>query len=104
MLSSNLLSDVFVELADTLVDDFDLIDFLDNLTRRAATVTESPAVGILLSDLRGGLSHVAASSERAEILELFQLQHSEGPRTPSPTECTHPAFSWPRVNGGVQGS
>ncbi len=79
MLSSNSLSDVFVELADTLVDDFDLLEFLHNLTRHAAAVAESPAVGILLSDLRGGLSHVAASSERAETLELLQLQHDEGP-------------------------
>jgi GAF domain-containing protein len=79
VLSRDRLADVFVELADTLVDDFDLIDFLHNLTLHAATVTESPAVGILLSDLRGGLNHVAASSERAEVLELFQLQHSEGP-------------------------
>ncbi len=79
MLSSDRLADVFVELADSLVDDFDLLDFLHNLTRHVAEATDSPAVGILLSDMQGGLNHVAASSERAEILELLQLQHSEGP-------------------------
>ncbi len=79
MISANQLADVFVEVADTLVDDFDLIDFLHNLAVHAAEVTGSPAVGLLLSDQQGGLNQVAASNEGAEILELLQLQHDEGP-------------------------
>ena len=79
VISTNRMAEVFVAVADTLVGDFDLIDFLHGLTVHATEVTGSPAVGLLLSDDSGGLSHVAASSEDAQILELLQLQHSEGP-------------------------
>ncbi len=79
MISTNRMAEVFVAVADTLVGDFDLIDFLHGLTLHATEFTGSPAVGLLLSDDSGGLSHVAASSEDAQLLELLQLQHSEGP-------------------------
>lgn len=79
MISTNRMAEVFVDVADTLVGDFDLIDFLHGLTVHATEFTGSPAVGLLLSDVSGGLSHVAASSEDAQLLELLQLQHSEGP-------------------------
>jgi GAF domain-containing protein len=79
VISTNRMADLFVDVADTLVRDFDLIDFLHNLAVHAAEASGSPAVGLLLSDLSGGLNHVAASSEDAETLELLQLQHSEGP-------------------------
>ncbi len=79
MISTNRIADLFVDVADTLVSDFDIIDFLHNLAVHASEVTGSPAVGLLLSDLSGGLNQVAASSEDAQTLELLQLQHSEGP-------------------------
>jgi len=79
VISTNRMAEVFVAVADTLVGDFDLIDFLHGLTLHTTEVTGSPAVGLLLSDDSGGLSHVAASSEDAQLLELLQLQHSEGP-------------------------
>ena len=79
MISTNRMAEVFVAVADTLVGDFDLIDFLHDLTVHTTEFTNSPAVGLLLSDVSGGLSHVAASSEDAQLLELLQLQHSEGP-------------------------
>jgi len=79
VISTNRMADLFVDVADTLVNDFDLIDFLHNLAVHASEVTGSPAVGLLLSDLSGGLNQVAASSEDAQTLELLQLQHSEGP-------------------------
>jgi GAF domain-containing protein len=79
VISTDRMAEVFVEVADTLVSDFDLIDFLHGLAVHAAAITGSPAVGVLLSDLSGGLSHVAASTEDARTLELLQLQHSEGP-------------------------
>lgn len=79
MINTNQMAEVFVEIADTLVSEFDLIDFLHGLAAHTADITGSRAVGVLLSDLTGGLSHVAASTEDARMLELLQLQHSEGP-------------------------
>jgi GAF domain-containing protein len=79
MITLTRLSDVFVEVADTLVADFDLVDFLHSVTRHAAEITGSGAVGLMLSDQDGQLRYMAASSENARLLELFQIQHSEGP-------------------------
>ena len=79
MISTERLSDLFVEVADTLVDDFDLVDFLHNLTEHAAQVSDADAVGLMLADHHGALRFMAASNGTGETLELFQLQHSEGP-------------------------
>jgi len=79
VITTNRMADLLIDVADTLVRDFDIIDFLHNLAVHASELTSSPAVGLLLSDLAGGLNHVAASSEDAQTLELLQLQHSEGP-------------------------
>ena len=73
------LADVLVELADTLVDDFDVIDFLHVLTARCVQLLSVSAAGILLTDQRDSLQLVAASSERTRLLELFQLQTDQGP-------------------------
>ncbi|GAA4671928.1 GAF and ANTAR domain-containing protein [Phytohabitans rumicis] len=73
------LSDVFVEMADTLVDDFDVIDFLHVLTERCVQLLGVSAAGLLLTDERDALQVVAASSERTRLLELFQLQTDQGP-------------------------
>ncbi|MGO1055210.1 GAF and ANTAR domain-containing protein [Crossiella sp. CA198] len=69
----------FVELADTLVLGFDTIDFLHTLTERCVELLDVDAAGILLVDQRGALSLVAASTDQARLLELFQLQDEEGP-------------------------
>jgi GAF domain-containing protein len=73
------LTDVFVELADTLVDDFDLIDFLHVLTERCVQLLGVAAAGLLLADQRDNLRVVAASSERTRLLELFALETDQGP-------------------------
>jgi transcriptional regulator with GAF, ATPase, and Fis domain len=74
-----LLSDTFVELTDTMVAGFDVIDFLHRLTDRSVQLLDVSAAGLLLADPRGELRVVAASSEAARLLELFQLQNDEGP-------------------------
>ena len=79
MIPTERLADVFVEIADTLVADFDLVDFLHNLTGHAAAVSGAGAVGLLLADHEGHLRYMAASNETGKMLELFQLQHEEGP-------------------------
>ena len=73
------LADVLVEMADTLVDDFDVIDFLHVLTERCVQLLGVSAAGLLLTDGQDTLQVVAASSERTRLLELFQLQTDEGP-------------------------
>lgn len=78
-MAPSLLADVFVEMADTLVDDFDMIDFLHVLTERCVQLLDVSAAGLLLIDEQGTLRVVAASSERTRLLELFQLQTDQGP-------------------------
>src|SRR3954454_12850137 len=73
------LSDVFIEMADTLVDDFDLIDFLHTLTTRCVELLGVTAAGLMLTDAADRLQVVAASSEQTRLLALFQLQADEGP-------------------------
>jgi transcriptional regulator with GAF, ATPase, and Fis domain len=73
------LADVFVEMADTLVDDFDVIDFLHVLSERCVQLLGVSAAGLLLTDEQDTLQVLAASSEQTRLLELFQLQTDEGP-------------------------
>jgi GAF domain-containing protein len=77
--SAQRIATIFVEVADTLVDEFDLIDFLHLLTDRAASLVDAAAVGIVLADPRGTLEFMAGSNENVKMLELFQLQNHEGP-------------------------
>jgi GAF domain-containing protein len=79
MISTARMSDLFVEVADTLVAEFDVIDFLHNLVVHAAAVSEADAAGLMLTDQMGHLQFMAASNANGETLELFQLQISEGP-------------------------
>jgi GAF domain-containing protein len=73
------LAAAFVELADTLGGDFDLIEFLYTLVDRCGELLDVSAVGLMLGDDRGRLRVVASSSEETRLLELFQLQNDEGP-------------------------
>lgn len=97
------LADVFVEMADTLVDDFDLIDFLHVMTERCVQLLDVSAAGLLLTDGQDRLQVVAASSERTRLLELFQLQTDQGPcldcfrsGTPVSVADLPSAGRWPR--------
>lgn len=69
----------FVQLADTLVDDFDIIDLLTVLADRSVELLAVDAAGVLLADTDGHLRVMAASEERVRLVELFQLQNDEGP-------------------------
>jgi transcriptional regulator with GAF, ATPase, and Fis domain len=74
-----LLSATFVELADTLVDEFDIIELLTMLSDRCVALLDAGATAIMVADPQGVLHVMAASSEQAHLLELFQLQNREGP-------------------------
>jgi hypothetical protein len=73
------LAETFVELADTLVADFDVIDFLQVVAGRCVELLDVAAAGLVLADGGGSLVTVAASDERARLLELFEIQNDEGP-------------------------
>src|SRR5688572_13479886 len=77
--SAERLAKVFVEVADTLVDEFDLIEFLHMIADRVAGLVDASSVGLLLADQRGQLQFMAASEESVKLLELFQIQNDEGP-------------------------
>jgi transcriptional regulator with GAF, ATPase, and Fis domain len=109
-MDGQLLSETFVELTDTMVADFDVIDFLHVLTDRSVQLLDVSAAGLLLADPRGALRVVAASSEAARLLELFQLQNDEGPcldcfkagQPVSATDLSAEAQRWPRFAGVAQ--
>lgn len=73
------LTELLVKATNTLVQDFDLVDFLGSITRYAARVSDTAAVGLLLADHRGRLQFLAASEESARQRELFTLQNEQGP-------------------------
>jgi GAF domain-containing protein len=71
--------DAVVSLVDSLLDDFDIVELLTVLTERCADLLDIEAAGLLLADPLQQLRLLAATSEQARELELFQLQADEGP-------------------------
>jgi GAF domain-containing protein len=69
----------FVEFADTFVDDYDVVEFLHRLAERCIGLVDVSEAGIMLADRNGTLHYIASSSERMHLIELFELQHDEGP-------------------------
>ena len=69
----------FVDLSTELVNDYDMLEMLAQLTRNCASLLDVASAGLLLADPRGVLHLAAASSERTQELELIQLQRDEGP-------------------------
>jgi GAF domain-containing protein len=106
-----LLSRAFVGLADTLVDDYDIIDLLDRLVGYSLELLAADAAGILLADSQCTLRVVASSNEDAEVMELLQVEADEGPcvecfRTGAPVsvaDLADAASRWPGFLTAVAG-
>ncbi|MEU5695053.1 GAF and ANTAR domain-containing protein [Actinosynnema sp. NPDC020468] len=102
-------SRAFVDLADTLVADFDIADFLHVLVRRCADLLGVSAVGVVLVDVDGRLRVAATSSQGAEPLELFAVRTDDGPcvecvRGGAPVSCADlgtEARRWPRFTAAA---
>lgn len=96
--------DAVVSLVDSLLVDFDVIELLTELTERCAALLDVAAAGLLLADPLEQLRLMAATSEQARELELFQLQADEGPcvdcyaagRPVSVADIKGQAQRWPR--------
>ncbi|MFZ3561148.1 MULTISPECIES: GAF and ANTAR domain-containing protein [unclassified Streptomyces] len=73
------LAAAFVDLADTLVQDFDVINFLHSLTEHCVHLLDVAAAGVLLATPGGRLVDAAASDERTRTLELAGIEWDEGP-------------------------
>ena len=69
----------FVALSHELVDDYDVVEMLSQLTTNCASLLDISSAGLLLADQHGVLHLMASSSERTHDLEMFQLQRDEGP-------------------------
>ena len=105
-MDSERLSTTFVELADTLVADFDVIDFLHLLTDRCVELLDVTAAGVLLADpRRTTCAWWRPPANRSRLLELFQLQNDEGPcldcfRTGRPVTVDRPGRGRARAGPG----
>jgi uncharacterized protein (TIGR02246 family) len=74
-----LLAGTLVELADTLVEDFDVVDLPTRLADRCVEILDVDAAGIMLAAPDRQLRVMASSSEAMRVLELFEIQAREGP-------------------------
>jgi hypothetical protein len=100
----DLIGRTFVELADTLVEGYDLLEFLLMLAERSVELLGITEAGVVLADPQGNLRALASSSERMRLLELIELQREDGPcldswRTGEPARADDLAEAvdrWPR--------
>ncbi|NNN01778.1 MAG: GAF and ANTAR domain-containing protein [Acidimicrobiaceae bacterium] len=79
MTRESLVVEALVELADNLVDEYDVIDVLTVLSRRCVEAIDVDAAGVMLAIPGGELQFIASSSDSMTVLELFQIQAKEGP-------------------------
>lgn len=79
MSRETLLARTLVELADSLVANFDVVDLLTLMADRCVEVLDVQAAGIMLAATDGQLRLMASSSAVMRGLELFELQAHEGP-------------------------
>src|ERR1700722_10725900 len=98
------LAQALVELADTLVADFDVVELLTRLAYRCVDVLDVGAAGLMLAGADGEMRVMASSSEAMRVLELFEIQAEEGPcldcyRTGKPVmvpDLAAGSSPWPR--------
>jgi GAF domain-containing protein len=94
----------FAKLADTLVDDYDVVDLLQMLVDTCRDVLEMTAAAILLADGRGELEVIVSTSESSRLVEMMQLSAEAGPciesfRTGRPVSVPDIAASAPEWAG-----
>jgi GAF domain-containing protein len=98
-----------IRLADSLIEDFDLVEVLDELARDCVRLLGVTAAGLLLAGPTGELHVMAASSEQTRLLELFQLQREQGPcldcyrrgEPVSATDLSVESHRWPLFAGAA---
>lgn len=73
------LFETFATLADTLVDDYDVVELLQTLVDSCQDVLGVTDAGILLASPSGQLELIASTSEEARLVEVIQLAAQEGP-------------------------
>jgi GAF domain-containing protein len=106
-----LVAQSFVALADTLVDDFDVVELLDRLVADCVSLIGVDAAAILLLNRDRALEVVSSSNEASYLMEVFQLESRSGPcvevvRTGEPvsiTDLDHLHSSWPAFARAIEG-
>ena len=78
-----LLSRTMVELADNLVDDFDIVELLSTLSERCVDILDIAAAGIMLADADGNLRAMTSSNEARRVVELGWVKPGERIGTPA---------------------
>lgn len=73
------LVDTFIELADTMVGGYDVVELLYRLVTRSAEIFGAADAGILLPADDGSLEVVASTSERSQLISFLQLDADQGP-------------------------
>ena len=69
----------FVELTEAMAGGREIADVLHLMCTKAVALLDVAATGVMLADENDRLRAVAASDERTQLLEMFALQHDEGP-------------------------
>jgi GAF domain-containing protein len=78
-MDSEKLARTFVELADSLVEDFDSFDLLNVLVDRCVDLLGVSAAGLILEDGQGQPQLAVSTAQSARLLDVFQLENDEGP-------------------------
>lgn len=112
MTREKMLSETFVELADTLVDEFDVLDFLHNLSSRSVQILGSDAAAIVLKDRYGQLQVAGSTTHAAEEIEVVALAARAGPcldavstgRAVINTDPGEAASRWPEFTEAARGA
>jgi GAF domain-containing protein len=71
--------ETFASLADTLVDDYDVVELLQSLVEACANLVDVSEAGLLLADGKGDLELMASTSEASRLVEVLQLSANSGP-------------------------